>query len=394
MKTTLNKDFAYAITPMKIMSWPVGTWPLQDYNILSAMRVIFTIFLVLLMLMIVQLEMYLDSSDAEKNLDGLVLITCGILAMSKILQFRIRPAGLISNFTSAVKDYNELNDQEKRVIVRRHAYMGRVAGISVVFFAYFGSTLFMTVPMLAEEEVEDIVNVTEDNTPEYPIPSEKVMEFIKMPDNLYFIVFIVEYLMLLLTSSGNLGSDSLFFGIIFHLCGQVEVLRLEFSRLSNENEKAKEHFNVLTKRHVYLLNLAKMLDDTISSILAVQLFTSCILICTSGLQFIIALSVGNIVMTIKTFIVLSTLLVQLFAYSYVGEYLKRQMEGIGDSVYFCSWYDIPKNVARDIIYVIMRTQDPVFLKAGRFFIVNMETYMSIMKTSMSYLSVLRVMINA
>ena len=46
MRATLNKDFAYAITPMKIMSWPVGTWPLQDYNILSAMRAIFTIFLV------------------------------------------------------------------------------------------------------------------------------------------------------------------------------------------------------------------------------------------------------------------------------------------------------------------------------------------------------------
>ena len=97
-------------------------------------------------------------------------------------------------------------------------------------------------------------------------------------------------------------------------------------------------------------------------------------------------------MTIKSFIVSSTLLLQLFAYSYVGEYLKRQMEAVGNSVYFCSWYDIPKCVAKDIIYVIMRTQDPVFLKAGKFFVVNMETYMSIIKTSMSYLSVLRVMV--
>ena len=45
MKVTLNKDFAYAMTPMKILSWPVGTWPLQDYNIFSAMRVIITSFL-------------------------------------------------------------------------------------------------------------------------------------------------------------------------------------------------------------------------------------------------------------------------------------------------------------------------------------------------------------
>ena len=113
-----------------------------------------------------------------------------------------------------------------------------------------------------------------------------------------------------------------------------------------------------------------------------------------GFQFILDLSVGNIVMAIKSFIVLSTLLVQLFAYSYVGEYLKLQMEGVGDSLYFCSWYDIPTSMAKDIIYIIMKSQDPVSLKAGKFFIVNMETYMSILKTSMSYLSVLRVMVNA
>ena len=112
-----------------------------------------------------------------------------------------------------------------------------------------------------------------------------------------------------------------------------------------------------------------------------------------GLQLILALNIGNIVMVIKTFIVLSTLMVQLFAYSYVGEYLRRQMEGIADSMYFCNWYDIPRSVAKDIIYVIMRAQEPVFLRAGQFLVVNMETYTSIIKTSMSYLSVLRVMVN-
>ncbi|XP_033344624.1 odorant receptor 65a-like [Bombus vosnesenskii] len=394
MKASRSKDFAYAMTPLKILSWPVGTWPLQNYDIFSATRAIIAISLLLLMLTILHIEMYLDSSDAEKNLDGLALITCGILAVSKVIRFRIRPGGLISNFTSAVKDYDELRDQEKRVIVRRHAYMARLACGSVISFAYFTSTIMMTLPMLVGEEEEDIVNVTEESTPGYPIPSEYVMEIIQLPDNLYFIVFIVEYLMLIFLSTGNLGSDSLFFGIIFHLCGQVEILRLEFNRLNNENEKAMEHFISLTKRHIYLLKLAKMLSETISSILAMQLFSSCILICTSGLQFIIALKIGNIAMTVKTFIVSSTLLLQLFAYSYVGEYLKRQMEGVGNSVYFCSWYNIPKCVTKDIIYIIMRGQDPVFLRAGKFFVVNMETYMSIIKTSMSYLSVLRVMVNA
>ncbi|XP_050483271.1 odorant receptor 9a-like [Bombus huntii] len=394
MKVSTSKDFAYAMTPLKILSWPVGTWPLQDYDVFSAIRAIIATFFLLLMITIVQSEMYLDNSDAEKNLDGLVFITCGSLAASKVIRFRIRPAALISNFTSAVEDYNELRDEEKRVIVRKHAYMARVASASMIFFAYFSSILFITVPMLAEEEEKDILNVTEESTSDYPIPSENVIALVKIPENLYFIVFIIEYLMLLFTSTGNLGSDSLFFGITFHLCGQVEILKLDFQRLKIESERTREHFNVLTKRHIYLINLANMLNETISSILVMQLFTSCILICTSGLQFILALNMGNIVMVVKTFIVLSTLMVQLFAYSYVGEYLRRQMEGIADSMYFCNWYDIPKSVAKDIIYVIMRAQEPVFLRAGQFLVVNMETYMSIIKTSMSYLSVLRVMVNA
>ncbi|XP_048268711.1 uncharacterized protein LOC100646010 [Bombus terrestris] len=393
MKESSRKDFAYAMTPMKIVSWPVGTWPLQNYGIFSAMRGIIVISLVLLMLAILQTEMYLDSGDAGKNVDALILITSGVVALSKIIWFRIRPAGLISNFTSAVKDYEELEGQDKRLIVRRHAYIGRVASATVIFSSYIGSTLYMTIPMLAGDEEKDIANVTEESTTDYPIPSEYVMAVIQLPDNLYFMVFIIEYLMLLFTSTGNLGSDSLLFGIIFHLCGQVEILKLEFNKLGNENERIMERFIVLIKRHVYLLNLAKMLNETISSVLVVQLFTSCILICTTGFQFILDLSVGNIVMAMKTFIVMSCLLVQLFAYSYVGEYLKRQMESVGDSVYFCSWYHIPKNVAKGIVFVIMKSQDPVSLKAGKFFIVNMETYMSILKTSMSYLSVLRVMVN-
>lgn len=113
-----------------------------------------------------------------------------------------------------------------------------------------------------------------------------------------------------------------------------------------------------------------------------------------GFEFILALSTGNIVMIIRICIAMSVLLIQLFAYSYVGEYLKTQTEGLGNSVYFCTWYDMPKNVSQNIIFIIMRAQHPVLLTAGKFFVVNMETYMSILKTSMSYLSVLRVMVNS
>ncbi|XP_076375599.1 uncharacterized protein LOC117228201 [Megalopta genalis] len=393
MTKPVNKDFSYAMVPMKILSWPVGTWPLQKYDFVSGMRCFISIILLLVTLMVVNTEMYLDRSDAEKNLDAVVLIACGILAMWKVLWFRMRSKGLVANFLSALKDYDELDDQEKKAIVRRHAQMGRIACGSVIFCSYFGSTLFTTIPMLAGEDdgTAEILNVTREDSLNYPMPSEFTLDMLNLPASLYPVIYIGEYIMLLTISTGNLGSDSLFYGIIFHLCGQAEVLKLDFSKFVEFGEK-KARFHALITRHQQLLKLSDDLNDTISSILIMQLFSSCLLICTTGFQFIRSLSTNNIVMVIKTIIVMCTLLAQLFAYSYIGEYLKIQFEGVGYWIYCSTWYNMPRKLSLDVVFILMRSQNPVYLKAGRFFVVNMETYMSIVKTSMSYLSVLRVMV--
>jgi len=90
--------------------------------------------------------------------------------------------------------------------------------------------------------------------------------------------------------------------------------------------------------------------------------------------------------------VLSTFLAQLLLYSFIGDYLKSQMEEVGHTIYQSAWYDFPVKLMKNVIFVLMRTQSPIALRAGNFVVVNLSTYMSILKTSASYLSVLRVMI--
>jgi len=97
-------------------------------------------------------------------------------------------------------------------------------------------------------------------------------------------------------------------------------------------------------------------------------------------------------MTTKSSMVLSTFLTQLLLYSFIGDYLKSQMEEVGYTIYQSVWYDFPVKLMRNVIFVLMRTQSPIVLRAGNFVVVNLSTYMSILKTSASYLSVLRVMI--
>lgn len=99
-------------------------------------------------------------------------------------------------------------------------------------------------------------------------------------------------------------------------------------------------------------------------------------------------------MLAKSAMILCSFLSQLTAYSVVGDYLKSQMEEVGQSIYRSDWYDLPAIVTRNLVFIMMWDQLPIKFQAGNFIVVNLSTYMSILKTSVSYLSVLRVMVDA
>jgi hypothetical protein len=89
--------------------------------------------------------------------------------------------------------------------------------------------------------------------------------------------------------------------------------------------------------------------------------------------------------------ILNTFLLQLALYSLVGDYLKSQVNGVGYFVYQSAWYNLPVGLMKSVIFILMRTRCSVALRAGRLIEVNLSTYMSILKTSVSYLSVLHAM---
>jgi len=92
----------------------------------------------------------------------------------------------------------------------------------------------------------------------------------------------------------------------------------------------------------------------------------------------------------KSLIALSAFLIQLTLYSFIGNYLKSEMEEIGLSIYQSTWYSFPKKLARNVNFILLQTKSAVELQAGNFIAINLSTYVSILKSSFSYLSVLRI----
>lgn len=87
------------------------------------------------------------------------------------------------------------------------------------------------------------------------------------------------------------------------------------------------------------------------------------------------------------------MMIQLSFYTFAGDYLEMRSTALCYATYDCDWYDLPASIAKDFQIILMRASIPLQLTAGKFMAMNMITFKDILKSTASYLSVLRVMLD-
>lgn len=98
-------------------------------------------------------------------------------------------------------------------------------------------------------------------------------------------------------------------------------------------------------------------------------------------------------MTMKSIVIMIVMLMQSFLYSYAGDNLRDQSEALSFALYDSNWCDFSPSDIRDLAFIMIKMNIPIRLTAGKFFYVTRATFTDILKTSVSYLSALRVMID-
>ena len=153
------------------------------------------------------LEIIFGSSDAYVKLDALMLMFCNVLSVLKLLSFRIYANNMIRNFTSAINDYLAIDNNKKHAIMRQHAFIGRMISYSILFFAYLASTIFCLVPIIVDNGENIQVNASIKNqASDLPIPLTWSLGSYHLSANLFFVISIVQYFLLVLNSNCNCGN--------------------------------------------------------------------------------------------------------------------------------------------------------------------------------------------
>nr|BAH66342.1 olfactory receptor [Bombyx mori] len=140
--------------------------------------------------------------------------------------------------------------------------------------------------------------------------------------------------------------------------------------------------------HQAILDCISELQNHFSPALLVQLLTSVVIICVTAYQLAVEKS-SDLLRKFTMASFLFAMSTEMFTFGYQGGHLSHDSMEVATAAYSCPWYTFPTSLKRSLLVIMIRAQQPALLTAGGFTTLSLETFVTIMKASYSFFTVLQ-----
>ncbi|KAK2588073.1 hypothetical protein KPH14_004138 [Odynerus spinipes] len=394
-KSAWNRETVYVLRIYEKYLGSIGVWPLDAENFESNVRWSLAMLIQMTTISNLSLEIHRHCVDLDDTMDAFLMLLSSLVSMSKLFLARLNCRHTRALISSIVEDLSTLIDSPEREIAMRYATKGRFVSSAILYLGYASGLSFVlrTLPLYYvlpsgkghnPNETEDVRATT------YFLSTYCV--FGEQSGLWRAAILLLQAMQIFVNATSHCGTDGLFFGIVMYVCGQFELCRMNFADLGRDESRSGEKIGSLVRRHCRLIRLADNLEEAFNMIILVQLLMSAFLLCVEGFQMLVSLDANDTVASAKHAVLIITMLVQLFLYSYAGDKLESKTEELVLGVYGSPWYDFDASLAKNVSFVILHGRIPRRVTAGKFVSMNLFTFKEIVKTSASYMSVLRIML--
>ncbi|XP_043275202.1 odorant receptor 45b-like [Venturia canescens] len=411
-----NSDTVYELGLCRALEHTLGIWPTSCQDIFSKVRLSIVAFLEISMAMNLLREILTGCVIVDEMLNFLALAAYAIMALLKVGVLRINRTKMELLIKSAVDDWSTIEDSSTRETMRKYARTGRfvfifqsVSGfLSCVLIVWPSFGPFVATLKSPENRFERSSAASFHNYSNFSSPLLHEEKDIVLPWSLpmgtscftydiplifYALFYTLQTIQLFSTCAGNVGTDIYFFSISMHVCGQFELLKMRFENFGEIPDfcVCHEQVRALVRRHNHLMELSNNFEDSFNLLILAQLLTNALIMSLLGIQLIMSIETGDGTTAILALISFYILSLQLFLYSYAGDYLMSQIEKIRFAAYCGPWYDLSPTIVKDLMFVMCRSNRTFNLTAGKVVCMNMDNFKNIFKTMASYFSVLKIM---
>ncbi|XP_020296084.1 odorant receptor 85c-like [Pseudomyrmex gracilis] len=327
-------------------------------------------------------EIYLHCNGAKESFDYVTIGAAAALALTRLVVPRVHREKLLELVTSMTNDWATQKDKKIRWIMNKYAAMStRVTTLTFVLVSVIIAVYVSVAVSAIIAKIHKVDNV-----------SARIQSCVFRSEASRQTFIVIQAMQMLVTGISTFGTTSFFFGLAMHLCAQFDALGVKLSEIRVGKTRNREIAKTV-ERHCHLIRLAECMERSFNANVLIYLFVTTTLMCINGFQLIVSLQFGNLSMIAHHTNVLLLMMIQLSFYTYAGDRLEMKSAALAYATYECEWYKLPASVAKDFQIILLRASIPHQLTAGRFVPMNMMTFKDILKSTASYLSVLRVMLD-
>lgn len=221
----------------------------------------------------------------KDTLDAFLSASTSIISISKLFLHRVTWRYKLILVESIICDWTFVKNSYSRDIMLKYARIGRLVSLLFLYLGcascvfLFSSLIFSNfdLPWTAEKR---IYNQTSERR--LLLAAYCVLGSYTSLDYGFIGICILQTLQILVNCISQCGNDGFFFDLTMHVCGQFEVLRVDFAEMDCDEFFCRNKFNCLLKRHCRLIYLAHHLEKAFSLVILSQLLMSVILLCVEG----------------------------------------------------------------------------------------------------------------
>lgn len=208
-----------------------------------------------------------------------------VVSLSKLLVIRVTWRHTYFLVTSVISDWSVSRDTRQREVMMRYTQVGRIVSLTILYLGYASgaSFLIMAIPFDSFIPWLNVSKASDNETVATTYFLATYCVFGSLPTIAYSCVLLLQVVQIFVNATSHCGNDSFFFGLAMHLCGQFEILRMDFAGVEAEKRTCKKKIRMLIGRHCHLIRLADSFEYAFNMAIFAQVSMSVLLLCVEGI---------------------------------------------------------------------------------------------------------------
>ncbi|XP_035737533.1 odorant receptor 13a-like isoform X2 [Vespa mandarinia] len=370
-----------------------GLWPYQSFYA-KYFFIIMTIFLCEGVLIGQLLEIVQVRNELNEVIDCIPNILISIFVGIEFLGLIFNSKKVKKCIDRIAKDWQYLSSNTEIELLKSHTVQGRKLAIGYLFYMSLTGFMFMLQPIL-------ILSLNSDNSTNIQSTIPYRVQYGIDIEKYYYEILFHSYISvlshMLILSSINL----IYITFIQHACGLFSVIGYKLEHIGDEknlnddpNVKKIDDNNYrialdCLRKHIKVIEFSEDIDASfsVSYFFGLGLFMS--ILAVSGTQ--VLLHSDHIIEAVRYACLFISILIQFYWLCWQAQRLLNYSNVPYDSAIQGRWYYTSTRCKRTLILIMIRSLKPCEITAGNLITFSIETFSSVLRTSMSYFTVLQSM---